>query len=144
MHILMLSSFFLTKSTSAPQGKKLGLMKPLSKSSYSCIFNSFNSVGTILQGAFEIGDVSGVNSISNSISLLGGNSGRSSGNTLGDSHTIGTSFGLSCVSHVLSTTLAINAWQPLLINRWALRAETNGMRVREISPLKVNCSTPSV
>nr|GFC75137.1 hypothetical protein [Tanacetum cinerariifolium] len=34
-------SFFLTNRTGAPQGEELGLIKPLSDSSFSCFANSF-------------------------------------------------------------------------------------------------------
>nr|GFA56119.1 putative reverse transcriptase domain-containing protein [Tanacetum cinerariifolium] len=45
MHIRNDPSFFLTNRTGAPQGKELGLIKPLSDSSFSCSANSFISEG---------------------------------------------------------------------------------------------------
>ncbi|GJV16729.1 hypothetical protein Tco_1362052 [Tanacetum coccineum] len=47
MHIWNDPSFFLTNRTGAPHGDELGLMKPLSESSCSCIRNSFISNGAI-------------------------------------------------------------------------------------------------
>nr|GFB95920.1 hypothetical protein [Tanacetum cinerariifolium] len=41
MHIRNDPSFFLTNRTGAPQGEELGLIKPLSDSSFSCSANSF-------------------------------------------------------------------------------------------------------
>ncbi|GJZ41794.1 hypothetical protein Tco_0588680 [Tanacetum coccineum] len=38
-------SFFLTNKTGAPQGEELGLIKPLSDSSFSCSDNSFIWIG---------------------------------------------------------------------------------------------------
>ncbi|GJV93221.1 hypothetical protein Tco_1541034 [Tanacetum coccineum] len=45
MHIRNDPSFFLTNKTGAPQGEELGLIKPLSDSSFSCSDNSFISEG---------------------------------------------------------------------------------------------------
>ncbi|KAJ0533507.1 hypothetical protein HanIR_Chr09g0409141 [Helianthus annuus] len=45
MHILKVPSFFFTNNTGAPQGEELGQMKPLSKSSCSCLDSSSSSVG---------------------------------------------------------------------------------------------------
>ena len=50
MHILREPSFFFTNNTGAPHGEILGLMKPLSRRSFNCSFNSFNSAGAILYG----------------------------------------------------------------------------------------------
>ncbi|GJS89364.1 hypothetical protein Tco_0772000 [Tanacetum coccineum] len=49
MHIQNDPSFFLTNKTGAPQGEELGLINPLSDSSFSCSDNSF-----ILEGAITI------------------------------------------------------------------------------------------
>ncbi|GJX36923.1 hypothetical protein Tco_0248480 [Tanacetum coccineum] len=45
MHIRNDPSFFLTNKTGAPQGEELGLINPLSNSSFSCSDNSFISEG---------------------------------------------------------------------------------------------------
>nr|GEU65562.1 hypothetical protein [Tanacetum cinerariifolium] len=50
MHILNDPYFILTNKTGAPQGEELGLIKPLSASSFSCSDNSF-----ILDGANRLG-----------------------------------------------------------------------------------------
>jgi len=74
--------FFLTNKTRAPQGKTLGRMKPFSRRSFNCSFNSFNSDGAIIYSRIWIGRVSGSLPIPKS-SLLGGTLGRSSGKTSG-------------------------------------------------------------
>ncbi|KAK4737145.1 hypothetical protein R3W88_000842 [Solanum pinnatisectum] len=84
MHILRELSFFFTNNTGAPHGEILGLMKPLSRRSFNCSFNSLSSAGAILLGGIEIGWVSGRRSIPKSISLSGGTPRRSSGNTSGN------------------------------------------------------------
>ena len=78
------------------------MMKPNSKSSCSCVFNNLSFVGSIQYGAFEIGSVLGTSSIVKSISQVGGNPGKSSGNTSGKSPTF------SGVSYTTSVTLAKN------------------------------------
>ncbi|GJU29043.1 hypothetical protein Tco_1172632 [Tanacetum coccineum] len=47
MHIRNDPSFFLTNKTGAPQGEELGLIKPLSDSSFSCSDNSLSWYGAI-------------------------------------------------------------------------------------------------
>ena len=89
MHILREPSFFLTNKTIAPQSETLGQIKTLSNRSFSCSFNSFNSIGVILYGNIEIGQVSGMMSMPKSISLSGGTQGRSSRKTSRNSLTIG-------------------------------------------------------
>ncbi|KAJ0458099.1 hypothetical protein HanIR_Chr15g0781231 [Helianthus annuus] len=59
MHILKVPSFFFTNSTGAPQGEELGRMKPLSKSSCSCLDSSSSSVGANRYGARAIGAAPG-------------------------------------------------------------------------------------
>ena len=76
----MPSSFFLTNRTGFPYSDALSHMNPFSKSSSICLLSSVNSRGDIRYGAMDIGPVPGTNSMVNSISLLGGNSGISSGN----------------------------------------------------------------
>ena len=76
MHILIDPSFFFTKSTGAPHGETLGLMKPKSMSSWSCIFNSSNSFGAIRYGAFDTGAAPGSRSIVNSNCRSGGGPGN--------------------------------------------------------------------
>ncbi|GJW02137.1 phospholipase-like, aminotransferase-like mobile domain protein [Tanacetum coccineum] len=51
MHIRNDPSFFLTNKTGAPQGEELGLIKPLSDSSFSCSDNSFYRKGANDKGA---------------------------------------------------------------------------------------------
>ncbi|GKE98516.1 hypothetical protein Tco_0021867 [Tanacetum coccineum] len=55
MHIQKDPSFFFTNRTGAPQGEELGLIKPLSVSSYSCSASSFLSNGANLYGARATG-----------------------------------------------------------------------------------------
>ncbi|GJW69774.1 hypothetical protein Tco_0126691 [Tanacetum coccineum] len=55
MHIQNDPSFFLTNKTGAPQGEELGLIKPLSDSSFSCSDNSFISEGPIDMGPRDTG-----------------------------------------------------------------------------------------
>ncbi|KAK4717889.1 hypothetical protein R3W88_016227 [Solanum pinnatisectum] len=74
--------------TGAPHGEILGRMKPLSKKSFNCSFNSFNSAGAIWLRGIEIGCVSRKRSISKSLSLSRGILGKSSRNTSGNSFTI--------------------------------------------------------
>ncbi|GKE75297.1 hypothetical protein Tco_1537338 [Tanacetum coccineum] len=102
MHILNDPSFFLTNKTRAPQGKELGLMKPLSESSCSYSDNSFISDGANRYGAQATGAAPGIKSIWNSTGQAGGRPGKSSGNTSGKSRTIGTS--LSCFPSDLSSS----------------------------------------
>ena len=68
MHILKLPSFFFTNNTGALHSDKLGLIKPLSVSSYNCCFNSFNLVGDKQYGALEMGVAPGTRSMPNSTS----------------------------------------------------------------------------
>ncbi|GKF99957.1 hypothetical protein Tco_0301648 [Tanacetum coccineum] len=81
----------MTNKTGAPQGKELGLMKPLSESSCSCSDNSFISDGDNRYGARATGAAPGIKSIWNSTGQAGGRPGKSSGNTSGKSQTISTS-----------------------------------------------------
>ena len=74
-------SFFFTNSTGAPHGETLGRMNCFSNKSSSCFFNSPNSAGAIRYGEIDTGPAPGIKSIANSISLLGGSPGISSGNT---------------------------------------------------------------
>jgi hypothetical protein len=72
-----------------PQGDELGQMNPFSSRSCNWVLSFANSFGGIRYDLLEIGVVSGFNSITNSTSLSGGNQGRSSGKTSGNSHTTG-------------------------------------------------------
>ncbi|KAJ0854109.1 hypothetical protein HanRHA438_Chr14g0658921 [Helianthus annuus] len=74
-------SFFFTKRTGAPQGEKLGRIKPLSESSCSCLDNSCISDGARRYGALATGFAPGTRSIRNSTWRAGGRPGKSSGNT---------------------------------------------------------------
>ena len=74
-------SFFFTNSTEDPHGETLGQMNCFSDKSSSCFFNSTYFVGAIRYGVIDIGHVPRIKSIANSISLLGGRPGISSGNT---------------------------------------------------------------
>jgi hypothetical protein len=78
-----------------PHGDELGLINPFSNKSCNCVFSFANSLGGIRYDLLEIGVIPGFNSITNSTSLSGGNLGKSSGNTSGNSHTIGMSY-ISC------------------------------------------------
>ena len=68
-------SLFLTNRTGAPHGGALGLINFFSKGSLIYFLSSANSRGDILYGAMDIGPIPGTNSMANSISLSGGNSG---------------------------------------------------------------------
>ena len=63
--------FFRIKSMGAPHGETLGRIKPLSRRSASCSFNSFSSMKAILYGGIELGRVSGNTSMPKFISLSG-------------------------------------------------------------------------
>nr|GFD49110.1 hypothetical protein [Tanacetum cinerariifolium] len=63
----------------------LGLMKPLSKSSWSCFDNSFISDGANRYGARATGAAPGMRSIWNSTGRAGGRPSKSSRNTSGKS-----------------------------------------------------------
>ncbi|MFS7962904.1 hypothetical protein Hanom_Chr08g00731961 [Helianthus anomalus] len=58
-----LPSFFLTNKTGAPQGEKLGRIKPLSNNSCSCVDNSCISDGASLYGALATGAAPGTKSM---------------------------------------------------------------------------------
>lgn len=76
MHILIGPSFFFTNIVDTPNGKWLGLIKPLSNNSYNCFFSSYSSTEAILYGAFEIYVVPKVSLTLNPISVLGANPGK--------------------------------------------------------------------
>ena len=78
MHSRRVLSFFFVNRIGAPHGEVLGLMNPLSSSSYSWTLSSCNSTGAILCGVIEMGNVPRCNSIPKSITLYGGNPGSSS------------------------------------------------------------------
>ncbi|GKE64781.1 hypothetical protein Tco_1518942 [Tanacetum coccineum] len=101
MHILNDPSFFFTNKTGDPQGKELGLMKPLSESSYSFSDNSFILDGANRYGARATGVAPGIKSIWNSIGRAGGRPSKSSGKTLGKSQMIKS---LSCFPSDLSSS----------------------------------------
>ncbi|GKG28845.1 hypothetical protein Tco_0416210, partial [Tanacetum coccineum] len=73
------------------QGEELGLMNPLSESSYRCSDNSFISNGANRYGARATGAAPRIKSILNSTGRARGRPGKSSGNTSKKSQTIGTS-----------------------------------------------------
>jgi hypothetical protein len=77
-----------------PHGDELGLINTFSKKSCNCVLSSANSLGGIRYVLLEIGAVPGLNSITKSTSLYGGNLGKSIGNTSGNSHTTE----MSCIS----------------------------------------------
>ena len=62
-------------------------MNPFSNNSSICFLNSANSAGAMRYGGIEIGEVPGIKSIQNSISLSGGRPGNSSGKTSQNSST---------------------------------------------------------
>jgi hypothetical protein len=70
-----------------PQGEELGQINPFSSRSCNWVLSSASSFGGIRYDLLEMGAVPGFNSITNSTSLSGGNPGRSSGKTSGNSHT---------------------------------------------------------
>src|SRR3954465_12587630 len=72
MHILSVSSFFVTNRTGQPHGDELGRTKPLSNNASSWVLSSANSCGAILYGRLEIWVVPGIRSTINSTALLGG------------------------------------------------------------------------
>ena len=78
MHGRRVLSFFLANYARAPQGEVLGLIKHMSNNSCNWTLSSCNSVGAILCGVIEIGDVPGCNSIVKLTSLYGGNPSSSS------------------------------------------------------------------
>ncbi|GKF64383.1 hypothetical protein Tco_0187831, partial [Tanacetum coccineum] len=81
MHILNDPSFFLTNKIEAPQGEKLGLMKPLSEISCSCFDNSFILEGVNRYGARATGAAPRIKLIWNSTGRAGGRPDKSSGNS---------------------------------------------------------------
>ena len=81
MHIRDEPSFFFTNSIGDPHGETLGRMNYFSNKSSSYFFNSANSTSAIRYGEIGTGSAPGIKSIANSISLLGGSPGISSGNT---------------------------------------------------------------
>ena len=91
MHIRKDPSFFFTNKTGAPQGEKLGLMKPLLSSSFSWLDNSCISAGARRYGDLVIGVAPGIKSILNSTWHSGGIPGRSSGKISGKLQTSGMS-----------------------------------------------------
>jgi hypothetical protein len=70
-----------------PHGDELGRINPFSSRSCNWVLSSASSFRDIRYDLLEIGAVPGFNSITNSTSLYGGNPGRSSGKTSGNSHT---------------------------------------------------------
>ena len=114
MHNRRVLSFFFANRTGAPHGEVLGLMNPLSSSSYSWTLSSCNSAGAILCGVIEMGEIPGCNSIPKSTSLCGGSPGSSSGKTSTYSHTTGgrSKSDLSSSSRVRLTSQPSNCpWQ---------------------------------
>ena len=87
MHSRRVLSFFFANKTGAPHGEVLGLINPLSNNSCNWTLSSCYSIGDILCGVIEMGDVSRCNSIQKSTSLYGGNPGSSSEKTSSYSHT---------------------------------------------------------
>jgi hypothetical protein len=75
-----------------PHGDELGRMNPFSSRSCNCVLSSANSFGGIRYDLLETGAIPGFNSITNYTSLSGGNPGRSSRKTSGNSHTTGISW----------------------------------------------------
>src|SRR5687767_13296844 len=90
------------KMVGQPHGDELGRMNPFSSRSCNWVLSSASLFGDIRYDLLEMGVVPGFNSITNSTSLSGGNPGKSSGKTSGNSHTIGISL-ISCI--VVSYTL---------------------------------------
>jgi hypothetical protein len=82
----------LTKMAGQPQGEELGRINPFSSRSCNWVLSSASSFGGIRYDLLEMGAIPGFNSITNSTSLSGGNLGKSSGKTSGNSHTTGISW----------------------------------------------------
>nr|GEW84040.1 hypothetical protein [Tanacetum cinerariifolium] len=147
MHILNDLSFFLTNKTGARHGEELGLLKPLSKSSYSCSDNSFISDGANRYGARAMGAAHRFKSIWNSTGQAGGRPDKSSGNTSGKSQTIGKVSYLVALVVFLSTRaivmkMALDALgQVFLI--WFLFTRSHIVDLGDILPLGRE-SLPSV
>ncbi|KAL0716170.1 hypothetical protein Bca4012_065492 [Brassica carinata] len=70
----MLTSFFFTNKTGAPQGEELDRMNPLSNRSSNCFFSSANSADAIRYGALATGLASGSKVIVKGLIRGGGNS----------------------------------------------------------------------
>ncbi|GJX95322.1 hypothetical protein Tco_0351120 [Tanacetum coccineum] len=123
MHILMTIFFFDKQDPGLPQGRGTRPNESLcQKDSCNCSDNSFISDGANRYGARAMGAAPGIKSIWNSTDRAGGRPGKSSGNTLGKSQTIGTSF--ICFPSDLSSSflaLIISSWE---LN-YKLRAFTN-------------------
>ncbi|GJV79693.1 hypothetical protein Tco_1515563 [Tanacetum coccineum] len=97
--------------------RSLGLDNDSSLSAYLThgIDNSFISDGSNRYGARATGEAPGINSIWNSTGRTGGRPGKSSGNTLGKSQTIGTSlsfFPSDLSSSFLADIYAKKIWHP--------------------------------
>jgi hypothetical protein len=75
-----------------PHGDELGRMNPFCNRSFNWVLSSANSFGGIRYDLLEIGAILGFNSITNSTSLYGGNPGKSSRKTSGNSHTTAISW----------------------------------------------------
>ena len=113
-------SLFITNKIGAPQGETLGRIKPLSRWSLKCSFNSFNSPSFILYGAIDIRRISGRPSIPESLSLSRGTPKKSSWKTFENSFTTETNWirGISTLDLLTQTT-----W-------WTHPLETNFLGLR--------------
>nr|CAD1833643.1 unnamed protein product [Ananas comosus var. bracteatus] len=115
--------FFLrTNNTGLPTAIR-SADKPLVEEVVQLIPQFLNSAGAIRYGAFEIGVVPGIKSITNSISRSGSIPGSSVGNTSGNSRTTDKSSNFG-TTRSTSTTVAKNAAQPPLTIFLALVADT--------------------
>ena len=109
----------LQNKTGTLYGEKLRCIRPLSNSSCSCVWSSFNSVGAILYGALEIGPVSDRNLISKEIFLSDNKPDNFLGKTSTNFCTTGTWVGLIFTSLLLSTIDSKYSTHPSSNNFWA-------------------------
>ena len=142
MHNLIIPSFLCNKRIGASHNDTLDCMNPRSNNSYHWTFSSLSSARAIQYGALDISVALDTKSIAKSISLLGGNPGKSSGTTFRNSHATGMSssrgFAIS-----LSTTWARKPQQPYLINLSICIAEIKYGGAKIPEHLTLNFRTPS-
>ena len=139
----MLLSFFFTSNTGAPHRDTLGRMKPISRSSYNCFFNSCSSFGAIRYGSFDTSAASRIRSMANSTCLSGGIPDRSSGNTSMNSRTIGTS-STCIVSYFPPKMFTKYPWHASFLNIFsACKADTSQIKDFVFIPRNKNGSSPA-
>ena len=115
MHILREQCLFFTNNIDVPHGDILARIKLLYSKNCNCWFSSFSFVGAIRYGGMNICKVLGDKSIPDSISHIGGNPGKFSGNTSENSFTTGIFSKLSALSFV-SLAITKRLVQPFYSN----------------------------